>query len=144
MVINGRKPRIYHTWAECDAQVNGHPKAKYQGFESLQETKEFQNKNSNDYCAAALTQEYQLQGTGSNFASLPIPPPLMLPSPSQDSENRPYPYGIPYSSHRQMETAHVYSGASSKVSVQPPRDINPRPEHKRKIESICALVEHRR
>ena len=62
VVINGRHPGIYHTWAECDAQVNGHPKAKYQGFESLQEAKEFQNKNSNDQCAAALTQEYQLQG----------------------------------------------------------------------------------
>jgi viroplasmin and RNaseH domain-containing protein len=28
----GRTPGIYHTWAECEAQVKGHPGAKFKGF----------------------------------------------------------------------------------------------------------------
>lgn len=35
----GRKPGIYRSWAECAAQVNGFPGAKYKSFESEHEAR---------------------------------------------------------------------------------------------------------
>jgi hypothetical protein len=89
-------------------------------------------KNINDHCCAALTQEYQPQGTVSNFAAIAIPPPVLLPLASQDTKILQYPCGTPYSMCGQMETAKDFSGAFTKHCVQSPRDINPRPNHKRK------------
>ena len=31
-VAVGRRPGIYHSWAECNAQVKGFPNAVYKGF----------------------------------------------------------------------------------------------------------------
>eukprot|EP00128_Syssomonas_multiformis_P011864 Colp12_sorted_trinity150504_noHs@3810 len=33
----GRKPGVYRTWAECEAQVKGYPGAKHKKFATLQE-----------------------------------------------------------------------------------------------------------
>jgi ribonuclease HI len=30
----GNKPGIYKNWGECQAQINGYPKAKYKGFKT--------------------------------------------------------------------------------------------------------------
>jgi ribonuclease HI len=32
VVWAGRKPGVYSTWAECEAQVKGFPEAKFKGF----------------------------------------------------------------------------------------------------------------
>lgn len=40
VVWNGRKPGIYTTWAECQAQVNGFKGAMFKSFPSLNEAKE--------------------------------------------------------------------------------------------------------
>ena len=69
VVINGKQPGIYHTWEECSAQVTGFPNAKYQGFNSINDAMVFQNKNLNEKCASALTQEYQIQNTDFNTTS---------------------------------------------------------------------------
>lgn len=36
----GHEPGIYHSWAECQAQVNGVPQAKYKSYESQAEAQE--------------------------------------------------------------------------------------------------------
>ena len=69
VVINGNQPGIYHSWEECSAQVTGFPNAKYQGFNSINDAMVFQNKNLNEKCASALTQEYQIQNTDVNTTS---------------------------------------------------------------------------
>ena len=33
----GANPGIYETWAECKAQIQGYPNAKYKSFETMQE-----------------------------------------------------------------------------------------------------------
>ncbi len=37
----GMTPGIYKTWAECEANVKGYPKANYKGFATLEEAKEY-------------------------------------------------------------------------------------------------------
>lgn len=37
VVWEGKKPGVYATWAECQAQVNGYPDAKYKSYESRAE-----------------------------------------------------------------------------------------------------------
>lgn len=37
----GLTPGIYETWAECEANVKGYPKAEYKGFATLDEAKEY-------------------------------------------------------------------------------------------------------
>lgn len=37
VVWEGKKPGVYATWAECQAQVNGFPDAKYKSYESRAE-----------------------------------------------------------------------------------------------------------
>jgi ribonuclease HI len=39
VVWEGRQPGIYSTWAECQAQTNGFPQAKFKSFESEAEAK---------------------------------------------------------------------------------------------------------
>ena len=34
-VRKGRKPGIYSTWSECEAQVKGFPKAEYKSFRQI-------------------------------------------------------------------------------------------------------------
>lgn len=36
----GRKPGIYTTWSECQEQVDGYSKAKYQSFRTEQEARD--------------------------------------------------------------------------------------------------------
>jgi viroplasmin and RNaseH domain-containing protein len=40
-VACGRVPGLYGSWAECEAQVKGHPGAKYEGFTTRPELSEF-------------------------------------------------------------------------------------------------------
>lgn len=40
-VKEGRSPGVYETWAECEAQVKGHPGAKYKKFPTAQEAEAF-------------------------------------------------------------------------------------------------------
>lgn len=42
----GRNIGIYKTWAECEMQVIGFPNAKYKGFTSIEEAKEYMNQGS--------------------------------------------------------------------------------------------------
>ena len=40
-VRNGRNPGIYHTWADCEEQVGGYPKAAFKSFGSLSEARAY-------------------------------------------------------------------------------------------------------
>lgn len=68
----GRKPGIYHSWAECAAQVDGFPGAKYKSFENEQQAK------------AAFSQEWQ-QHIGIKPSSLSLPPDVIADSLSVDA-----------------------------------------------------------
>ncbi|ALS24266.1 MULTISPECIES: ribonuclease H [Paenibacillus] len=39
VVWEGRRPGIYKTWAECQAQTNGYPQAKFKAYESESDAK---------------------------------------------------------------------------------------------------------
>lgn len=45
-VKNGRKPGIYNTWEECEAQVKGYPGAKFKKFNTETEALEFMGADS--------------------------------------------------------------------------------------------------
>ena len=45
-VPKGRKPGIYRTWPETQAQVHGFPKAKFKGFKTMEEANEFFEQHS--------------------------------------------------------------------------------------------------
>lgn len=68
----GRRPGIYHSWAECAAQVDGFPGAKYKSFESEQQAK------------AAFQQGWQ-QYIGIKPSSLRLPPDVIADSLSVDA-----------------------------------------------------------
>ena len=42
----GKTPGIYLTWDDCKAMVDGFPGAKYKGFETLEEAKDFLGESS--------------------------------------------------------------------------------------------------
>jgi ribonuclease HI len=68
----GREPGIYRSWAECAAEVNGFPGAKYKAFESEREAR------------GALEQGWQ-QHIGVNPSSLSLPPEVIADSWSVDA-----------------------------------------------------------
>ncbi|XXG48001.1 hypothetical protein AAC387_Pa02g2555 [Persea americana] len=37
VVHRGRRPEIYHSWNECEANVHGYPNARYKGFITLED-----------------------------------------------------------------------------------------------------------
>ena len=41
----GLTPGIYETWAECEANVKGYPKADYKGFTTLAEAQHYMNED---------------------------------------------------------------------------------------------------
>lgn len=45
-VRTGKIPGIYNTWADCERQVKGHPKARYKKFGNVEEAQEFINEES--------------------------------------------------------------------------------------------------
>ena len=47
-VKTGKKPGIYNTWEEAEAQVKGVSNAKYKSFKSEQEALEYIGLNRND------------------------------------------------------------------------------------------------
>ncbi|WP_248929671.1 ribonuclease H [Paenibacillus hamazuiensis] len=55
VVWEGRRPGIYTTWAECQAQTNGYPQAKFKSFESEAEAKAMYAKGWKAAFAAAQT-----------------------------------------------------------------------------------------
>lgn len=46
-VRKGRKPGVYHTWIECQKQINGFSGAEYKGFSSLDEAENYLKRNEN-------------------------------------------------------------------------------------------------
>jgi ribonuclease HI len=68
----GRKPGIYRSWAECAAQVDGFPGAKYKSFESEQQAK-------------AAFQEGWQSYIGVKPTSLSLPPDVIADSLSVDA-----------------------------------------------------------
>jgi ribonuclease HI len=72
VVWTGRKPGIYRSWAECAAEVNGFPGAKYKSFETEREARE------------ALGQGWQ-QHIGVKASSLSLPPEVIADSWSVDA-----------------------------------------------------------
>jgi ribonuclease HI len=68
----GRRPGIYPSWAECAAQVDGFPGAKYKSFEDEQQAK------------VAFLQEWQ-QHIGVKPSSLSLPPEVIADSLSVDA-----------------------------------------------------------
>lgn len=45
-VKKGKKPGIYHTWEECQEQVNGFSNAEYKSFKKQEEAEEYLQQNS--------------------------------------------------------------------------------------------------
>ncbi|MED4604355.1 RNase H1/viroplasmin domain-containing protein, partial [Paenibacillus validus] len=39
VVWEGKQPGVYKTWAECQAQTNGYPQAKFKSYESEEEAR---------------------------------------------------------------------------------------------------------
>jgi ribonuclease HI len=68
----GRQPGIYRSWAECAAQVNGFPGARYKSFETESEARE------------AFRQDWQ-QHIGVKPSSLDLPPEVIADSLSVDA-----------------------------------------------------------
>jgi len=46
-VAVGRQPGVYHTWAECKAQVDGIPKAKFKAFKNIKDANMFCGEHPN-------------------------------------------------------------------------------------------------
>ena len=40
-VAVGREPGIYSTWAECEAQVKGYPRAQFKGFGTREDAENY-------------------------------------------------------------------------------------------------------
>lgn len=40
-VKKGRKPGIYYSWAQCQAQINGYPRAQFKGFSTIAEAEQW-------------------------------------------------------------------------------------------------------
>lgn len=72
VVWTGRRPGIYRSWAECAAQVDGFPGAKYKSFETEREAQE------------AFRRDWQ-QYIGAKPASLGLPPEVIGESLSVDA-----------------------------------------------------------
>ena len=56
----GLTPGIYETWAECEANVKGYPKADYKGFTTLAEAQHYMNEDGIEY----LNDLYDLEAAG--------------------------------------------------------------------------------
>lgn len=67
----GQTPGIYRTWAECAAQVNGFPGAKYKAFDRLEQAQQAFRQDWNDYIGKP--------------GRLPLPPEVITDSVSVDS-----------------------------------------------------------
>lgn len=67
----GQTPGIYRTWAECAAQVNGFPGAKYKAFDRLEQAQQALRQDWNDYIGKP--------------SWLPLPPEVITDSVSVDA-----------------------------------------------------------
>lgn len=48
-VVRGRKPGIYHSWEECNAQVHQFPNEQYKSFSTYQEAELFMEENKDEH-----------------------------------------------------------------------------------------------
>ncbi|TBL71257.1 ribonuclease H [Paenibacillus thalictri] len=64
----GKQPGVYTTWAECQAQTNGYPQAKFKAFESEAEAKAAYAKGWKATFAAASKAQSAASGGGSKTA----------------------------------------------------------------------------
>ncbi len=65
-VKNGRKPGIYMSWAECQAQVTGFSGATFKSFKTLPEAEEFMAGGDNFSAKSAMGQSKDLDGNQDN------------------------------------------------------------------------------
>jgi ribonuclease HI len=72
VVWQGREPGVYHSWANCAAQVNGFPGAKYKSFSSLAQARQ------------AYRDGWQAH-VGVKLADRPLPPEVVTDSLSVDA-----------------------------------------------------------
>jgi ribonuclease HI len=72
VVWRGRKPGVYPSWAECAAQVNGFPGAKFKAFETEKEAREAFRQGWENYI-------------GVKPSSLSLPPEVIADSLSVDA-----------------------------------------------------------
>jgi hypothetical protein len=77
VAFRGRKPGVYYSWAECEEQTNGFPKAKHHGFETVRGAnlawEEWQRKIATKFAASAQPPPQNLASRGQESLD-PIPP----------------------------------------------------------------------
>lgn len=82
VAFRGRKPGVYYSWAECEEQVTGFPKAKHHGFETVRGAnlawEEWQRKIATKFAASARPSPQDL--TRREQESLHPDPPCIRPS----------------------------------------------------------------
>ena len=88
VAFRGRKPGVYYSWAECEEQVTGFPKAKHHGFETVRGAnlawEEWQRKIATKFTASIRPAPQNLARRGQE--SLDPVPPCVQPSVAQRTQ----------------------------------------------------------
>lgn len=74
VVWAGRKPGIYHTWADCKAQVEGAPGAAYKSFDSLPAAEQALAAGADHYIAPPAERARRAAQTRHRCAAGDLPP----------------------------------------------------------------------
>ncbi|KAJ1880096.1 hypothetical protein H4R99_002028 [Coemansia sp. RSA 1722] len=86
-VRNGRRPGIYRSWAECQAQVSGFPRAKFKKFSTEQDARGFVGQSIPTPVSPSTSAHQARSAPYSTFERAVIPPMWSLPRPQADSAN---------------------------------------------------------
>jgi ribonuclease HI len=72
VVWAGKQPGIYKTWAECQAQVNQFPQAKFKSYESLAEAEKAYQGGAKSYWGQVQSKGSGVPKTSKASASIPM------------------------------------------------------------------------
>ncbi|KAJ2704204.1 hypothetical protein FB645_003438 [Coemansia sp. IMI 203386] len=86
-VRNGRRPGIYRSWAECQAQVSGFPRAKFKKFSTEQDARSFVGQSIPTPVSPSTSAHQARSAPYPTYERAVIPPMWSLPSAQVGSAN---------------------------------------------------------